>query len=65
MIFLGYLAAFVIVVILALIVIWFAMGAMHQHLRNKGEGFGRDEELHAKVNELLEDKRNAAIATKH
>lgn len=64
--FVGFIIGGLIVGILLFLLIMFSLGAMHQHLRNKGEGFGRDEDLHAKVDELLQEKRNNAIfTTKH
>lgn len=62
----GFIAAGIIVGILAFLLFMFSFGAMHQHLRNKGEGFGFDEDLHAKIDELIQEKRNnAAFTTKH
>lgn len=64
--FIGFIAVVAIVAILFFLILMFGLGAMHQHLRNKGVGFGRDDDLHAKVDELLQEKRNnATFTTKH
>lgn len=52
--FIGFIIGGVIVGIIVFLILMFGLGAMHQHLRNKGEGFGRDEDLHAKVDALLD-----------
>ena len=64
--FVGFIVGCIIVAILFFLILMFGFGAMHQHLRNKGMGFGRDDDLHAKVDELLHEKRtNATFTTKH
>lgn len=62
--FLNFVAIVSIVVVGGCMMMWFAMGAMHQHLTNKGMAFGRDNELHEKVDKLLE-RSDATVTTKH
>lgn len=62
--FLGFVAIVAIIAIGGCLLMWFALGAMHQHLLNKGTGFGRDNELHEKVDKLLEHS-DAPVITKH
>ena len=62
--FLGFVAIVAIIAFGGCLVMWFAMGAMHQHLTNKGQAFGRDDELHEKVDKLME-RSDATFTTKH
>lgn len=56
--FFSFLLALIIVGIFMCFIVWFALGAMHQHLMNKGEGFGRDDEMHRKLDDLKNGQRN-------
>lgn len=61
--FFGFVVTLLICATLGIFVIWFAMGAFHQHLKNKGEGLG-DAASRADL-QRLEDKLDAALTTKH
>lgn len=61
--FLGFVLMVGIILIFAILAIWFALGAFHQHLRNKGEGLG--DAATRKDLAALEEKLVATFTTKH
>jgi hypothetical protein len=57
MTFIGFLATVVILAVFAVLLILFALGLMHGHLRNKGESFGSSDQL-----DRIERKLDAIIS---
>lgn len=60
--FMWFVAIALILSLLFILLSLFALGAMHQHLHNIGKPFGKDEELHSKV-DYLKGKIDAAFPT--